>query len=146
VAIREVAQDPVEAQRLYAEAAEAGTRLQHILHRPEDLALLRHWQAQGWLREPTPEVIGVLGRYAPPRPACTQEADQFLTAPDADGLGWSFCAFGLTEPRALAHAVAHSDWLRVGFENNIHTGDGRLLPDMAAPIRNLQAALAQRKD
>lgn len=141
LAPREIKESSRTARQIYAQAADQGTRLQHILHAPADLDLLLRWRALGWVPDDSPEVIAVLGRYAPARAASPQDVDDFLVQPGAGLVRWSFCAFGATEPVALAHAAPRADWLRVGFENNIHDDHGQVLPDNAASVRALQAAL-----
>jgi uncharacterized protein (DUF849 family) len=82
-------------------------------------------------------VIFVLGQYNPPVPAQPSDLDAFLASTSGMGLTWSVCAFGLEEHACLLEAIRLGGNVRIGFENNIHTPEGKLLPSNAASVRAL---------
>ncbi len=137
VSIREMARDPVLAARAYAVAAEAGTQVQHILYTPACIAQLTAWREEGVIRAGQDDVIFVLGQYTPPVPAQPSDLDGFLAATDGMGLSWTVCAFGRNERACLLEAIRRGGNIRIGFENNIHTPEGKLLPSNAASVRAL---------
>lgn len=137
VSIREMARDPQLAARAYALAAEAGTQVQHILYTPACIEQLKAWRAEGVIREGQDDVIFVLGQYNPPVPAQPSDLDAFLTVTEGQGLSWTVCAFGRHEHACLLEAIRRGGNVRIGFENNIHTPEGKLLPGNAASVRAL---------
>jgi uncharacterized protein (DUF849 family) len=155
ISVREMAREPDLAARVYALCREVGTRVQHILYTPDCLPQLEAWDQQGLLGPLQREVIFVLGGYSPARSGQPQELSSLLSAiacrapthddqpsddhPPAWRWSWSVCAFGPQEIDCLLAAWAMGGGARIGFENNIHDGDGRLLPDNAASLRALIA-------
>lgn len=137
ISIREMARDPALAARAYAVAADAGTQVQHILYTPSCIAQMKAWRTEGVIRAGQDDVIFVLGQYNPPVLAQPGELDAFLSATDGMGLKWSICAFGRNEHACLLEAIRRGGNVRIGFENNIHTPDGKLLPSNAASVRAL---------
>lgn len=142
VAIRETARDAVLARRLYAQARDAGTRIQHILYDTADAALLAQWQADGIIQPDQTEVILVLGRYADGLPSDPDAVRAFhaALAPDTP---WMICAFGASEHACLREAARLGGDLRVGFENSRTASDGTDWADNAASVAALVTALAQ---
>lgn len=144
VALRELAREPDLARRFYAVAAEAGTRLQHIVFGPEDVPLLHRFQADGSLAKGPVEVILVLGRYTDGLPS-----DPARVGPFAEhlpqGTRWMLCAFGPPEHACLAQAARLGGTCRVGFENSLSAPDGQPWPDNAASVTALRARLAAQK-
>lgn len=140
VSVREMARDPARAARFYATAAEAGTRLQHILFDTTDAAHLAHWQQTGVVHPTQTEVIFVLGRYADGPPSDPAQIGPFL-ASVPDSTPWMICAFGPTEHACLHHAARLGGDLRVGFENSLTGHDGTPWPDNAASVAALIRAL-----
>ncbi|MFV0515574.1 MAG: 3-keto-5-aminohexanoate cleavage protein [Jhaorihella sp.] len=141
IAVREMARDPERAARVYALARETTTRVQHILYGPDCIARLRDWCGRGLIVDTRPEVILVLGQYAPPIAARPD-----MLAPMLDLLGldrpvsWTVCAFGRAEPECLLATLRAGGNVRIGFENNIELHDGTLFADNAASVRAFVAA------
>ncbi len=140
-AARELAPEPEVARDFYAFAAEAGVRLQHILHEPQDLELMARLADEGILPPDGWEVICVLGRYVPPREAAPEELAAFRALMDHRVTHWSVCAFGKREVECLAAAAAEGGGLRVGLENNIQRPDGTPLDDNTESVRRVRDLL-----
>lgn len=143
-ALREMSVDMEAGARLYAEAAERGTEIQHILYAPGDIDRLFALQNAGLLPPGRMQAIFVLGSYGT-REAAPGDLDAFLARSDADRLDWMACAFGRQERACLTRALALGGKARVGFENNIRQPDGRLLDSNAQSLTLLiEAAQADR--
>lgn len=149
VAVREIAQDPDVAARLYRDATQRGTSIQHILYNSADLQQLSKWWAQGIVPKAQSSVLFVLGHYTTNRNGRPHDLIPFLaTLPD--GCPWAACAFGPDEGICVAAAMAFGGHVRVGFENNIlgpggapATGNAELVEHAAlsAPILGRRAAI-----
>jgi uncharacterized protein (DUF849 family) len=137
ISIREMAQAPEVAARVYAHCAEAGTEVQHILYGPGCLAQLEIWYDTGVVAATMRDAIFVLGQYVPSVLARPDAVTGVAVDAAALNLSWSLCAFGRAEQACLLAAIAAGGNVRVGFENNIETPDGRVLADNAASIAAL---------
>jgi uncharacterized protein (DUF849 family) len=112
--------------------------VQHILYSPADVTCLSQRVAAGAI--PTPlQLLFVLGRYQPPKPAIPDMLTGFLRAartlpgnPD-----WAACAFGPGETACLLAAIRAGGKARIGFENNLIGPDGTRAPDNAARVADL---------
>lgn len=156
-ALRELARDgESEAGRFYAEMAEAGVSLQHILYDPAEVAALKRVLEAAGIARP-PAVIFVVGLYpdgggvTPLRLATFLEAlpSGWRPGPQPGGVQWMACGFGRAESRVLAAVMALGGHARVGFENGLHIADGRLAPDNTARVLEIAAlrhALGLRPD
>ncbi|MDQ2090231.1 3-keto-5-aminohexanoate cleavage protein [Marimonas arenosa] len=143
VALREMAVDLKIAARVYGEAAERGTRVQHILYAPGDVDRLFAWQRAGVVPPGRLEAIFVLGAYGGP-PARSADLDAFLVRAATVALDWMVCAFGRQEQDCLVAGLARGGRARVGFENNLWQPDGRLLESNAQSVAMLvQGAWAE---
>ncbi|MGV6812058.1 MAG: 3-keto-5-aminohexanoate cleavage protein [Brevirhabdus sp.] len=134
LALREAAQDMDIAQRLYADCAANGIRLQHILYDEGDIALLTRFSELGWIGA-DPEVLLVLGRYGTGGSNPKDIAPFRASLPD--DTRWMLCAFGPIEHKCLVAAAALGGDIRVGFENAVVDRTGSLWPDMAASVTAL---------
>lgn len=134
VSIREMARDEQVASRAYAVAAEAGTRVQHILYSTDCIAQLDHWYKEGIVPAKMRDVIFVLGKYQPEVLAQPRDLALFLAATRAMQLNWSVCAFGRHEHACLLTALDAGGGLRIGFENSIMSAEGTLWQDNAASV------------
>ncbi|TCL00463.1 uncharacterized protein (DUF849 family) [Shimia isoporae] len=141
ISVREIMRAPDLARRVYATANDAGTEVQHILYDTNDIATLRHLLDNGTVPSSMRDVILVLGRYAPPRPARTTELAPFVSALGNDFPSWTVCAFGAGEHAVMLEAAAMGGHLRVGFENNICRPDGTLAASNAENIARISTAL-----
>lgn len=141
IAVRETARAPDLAGRVYATAAEAGTRVQHILYGTPCFEQLAGWFEAGVVPGDMRDALLVLGQYTPPRAGAPDELPPFVARAGAMGLRMTLGAFGAQEQACLL-AAARLGWdLRVGFENNRTAPDGNEWPDNAASVASLAAAL-----
>lgn len=141
IAVREIARAPDLAGRVYATAAQAGTRVQHILYGAPCFEQLADWLRAGVVPGDMRDALLVLGQYTPPRAGAPEELPPFEERAGAMGLRMTLCAFGAQEQACLL-AAARLGWnLRVGFENNRTAPDGSEWPDNAASVASLVAAL-----
>ncbi|MFW8633647.1 3-keto-5-aminohexanoate cleavage protein [Cribrihabitans pelagius] len=143
IAVREIARDAGLAPKVYDLCAEAGTRVQHILYGPKCIAQLRAWYRDGTVPADMRDAIFVLGTYSPPVEARPGDLNVFLTAAADLHLNWTACAFGRQEHACLLAAVAAGGDVRIGFENNIETPEGRLLDGNAASVAAFVKAARQ---
>lgn len=141
VSIREIARTPELADAVYGTCHDAGTKVQHILYGPDDIGLLRDWQAKGLVRPDQIDVICVLGRYTVGQTSTPADLDPFL-ADLAPQTPWMVCAFGPTEHACLHYAAQRGGTLRVGFENSLTNNGGVAHADNAASITALCALIA----
>jgi len=137
VSVREMARDPKAAARAYAICAEAETQVQHILYGPSCIEQLKSWYKDGTVSVDMRDAIFVLGQYAPPVLAEPDQLEGFLANTADLDLNWTVCAFGRKEQACLLAAIAAGGDVRIGFENNLETSDGRLLQDNAASVTAL---------
>lgn len=123
VAVREIAQDPGVAARLYRGATGRGTSIQHILYDTADLQQLSGWWEQGIVPRMQSSLLFVLGHYTTGRNGRPRDLIPFIAALP-DDCPWAACAFGPDEGVCVAAAMAFGGHVRVGFENNILGHDG----------------------
>ncbi|MEO9575256.1 MAG: 3-keto-5-aminohexanoate cleavage protein [Tateyamaria sp.] len=144
ISIREVARDAEMASRIYGICSDNGSSVQHILYDLDDWTQLLTWREQGTVKEGQADVIFVLGRYTPPKPAELSDLSSFTHLFQQLPGRVMICAFGPSEHDVLCAASAHGADLRVGFENNIHAEDGELAESNATNVAALKAALVFR--
>jgi len=143
IAVRETARDTDLAPQIYAQCAQQGTQVQHILYDSDDIALLRHWQSSGVVAPGQSSVLFVLGRYSAQQTSTPADLDSFLNAmPDAKD--WMVCAFGPDEHACLACAAAKGGQLRVGFENSLTDTNQCLHSDNAASVTALRTLIERQ--
>ncbi|MGR3713896.1 MAG: 3-keto-5-aminohexanoate cleavage protein [Shimia sp.] len=140
ISVREIMRAPDLAPRIYATAAESGTEVQHILYDTDDLAILRRMIDAQIVPDHIRDILLVLGRYNPPRPARVSELAPFVTALAGDFPNWTACAFGANEHTVMLEAARLGGDVRIGFENNICRPDGTLAADNAENIARFVAA------
>jgi len=137
-ALRELLEDEPAALRFYAEMAEAGVGIQHILYTEADIARLRALRAEDRLRGDL-SVILVIGSYPDGGGTAPDTLARYLAALDGAAGAWMVCGFGAHETRLAAAAMALGGHARVGFENALVMADGRAAPDMAARVAEVAA-------
>lgn len=149
IALREMLEDGQtdEALRLYADCAQAGTGVQHILYTPEDLTRLAALLPQDMLRDRALQLLFVLGSHGG-RDGTPGDLNGFLLTMSGMGLNpdWGVCCFGAAETHCLRLAHGAGGKLRVGFENNWIAGDGSMAPDNAARVAEVLTAIQRRTD
>lgn len=126
VSLREVSDDPVLSQKVYATAAQRGIEVQHILYGPEEVTdLLRKFE-DGSIPEQNRRAIFVLGRYSSDQQSDVSDLSPFLNSMGDSRLNWSVCAFGRAEQDCLIAGLERGGHARIGFENNRTAPDGTL--------------------
>jgi uncharacterized protein (DUF849 family) len=150
VALREMATPPHDATApaFYAACAERGIAVQHILYDAADFDLLARLVPPGLLASPDLQMIFVLGRYAAGQDSDPRDLEPFVQRLEQHGTAadWALCAFGRSETACLAAAHAAGGKLRVGFENNLLNGDGRLARDNAERVAVVAKVLRNRRN
>lgn len=143
VAVREIRAElsATKARKVYADCAEAGISVQHILYDLADIALLA--ETLGQIGRSV-QVLYVLGRYTTGQVSSPADLDPFLAEAARLGLSpeWGVCAFGAHETACLMHAHAHGGKMRVGFENNMLMADGTVAADNAARVAEVSRMVA----
>ncbi|KZL12649.1 3-keto-5-aminohexanoate cleavage enzyme [Pseudovibrio axinellae] len=143
VAMREMAPEGGDldlARRFYHEAQEAGRALQHILYAPEDITRLDDLMAKGVVPKGYGSQLYVLGRYAKDQESDPTDLLGFLLARDAathieQANPFMLCAFGRAETACAALSFAHGGHARIGFENSLRHGTGKLAKNNAERIQ-----------
>jgi uncharacterized protein (DUF849 family) len=148
LAIRELVPNAAaerEAAAFFAWLAANGVQPQFILYTAEEVRRFADLRARGIVPQPAPFVLYVLGRYAAGQSSDPLDLAPFLAAAERDW-HWAVCAFGPKEGSVALTAAVLGGHSRVGFENNLLLGDGRLAPDNAALVeqaRRLAAAIGR---
>jgi 3-keto-5-aminohexanoate cleavage enzyme len=129
MALRELA--PAEEDRqafadFIAWMADARIGPQIILYDRADLDRLRRWADDGAIDPAELSVLYVLGRYTAGQTSNPVDLLGFLGVENAPFRDWMMCAFGSNELRCAALAALLGGHVRVGFENNLYLGDGKL--------------------
>lgn len=133
--------DPGPVAAFLRELAEAGTLVQYILYRPEEVGRLDSLVADGVIPQARPRALYVLGKYAGDLTARPTDLLGFLSARPTPPPGdWMICAFGPLEGACAVSAAALGGDVRLGFENNLWLADGRTAPDNAALVAQMAAA------
>jgi 3-keto-5-aminohexanoate cleavage enzyme len=122
----------------FAWVAEAGVLPQFILYDPAEVATLLELVEAGVLPFSNAHALFVLGRYADGVASDPAMIEPFL-AQWPEEAPWSVCAFGRSEARVAAAALARGGHVRVGFENNLEAPDGETLPSNAAQVARVAA-------
>jgi 3-keto-5-aminohexanoate cleavage enzyme len=133
--------DEPRARDFFAAVREAGIVPQFILYESAEIDRLRELVAAGVIPFPAPSVLFVLGRHAAGPSAEPCSLVPFL-ARWGDRESWTVAAFGPSELRVAAAAIALGGNVRVGFENNMQRPDGSILTSTAEQVAAV-AALAR---
>lgn len=156
IAIREIHGEGIDEREVgtfLAWARRERIAIQYILYSAREARRLVDMQRRGIVLEERPNALFVLGRYS-----AGQRSDPLAVLPFVDGWPpespWSLCAFGATEARCMAAALALGGHARVGFENNLILPNGtpatsnadlvanvaRLGPPIGRPVATLDRA------
>ena len=145
IALREITADTDDATtaRFFADCAESGVAVQHILYDQADIAHLAHLRATGVIPAGPLLTLIVLGRYTVGQVSAPSDLDAPLAALLAaeSATDWAVCAFGARETACLVTAARRGGKCRIGFENNRLNADGHPAPNNAARVRELVQAL-----
>lgn len=136
VAIRELVPGPPaerEAAAFFAWMAAEGVVPQYILYTADEVRRFADLRARGVIPGASPFVLYVLGRYSTGHTSDPLDLAPFLAAAGRD-CHWAVCAFGAKEGTVALTAAVLGGHSRVGFENNLLLGDGRVAPNNAALV------------
>ena len=143
ISLREMLRAP-GAVAFYRACAEAGIAVQHILYDLVDAQALATTLPRDMLRDPSLQLIYVLGRYSAGQVSSPRDLDPFLDWLARTGLrpDWAVCAFGPAETDCLLHAARNGGKCRIGFENSRHNRDGSLAASNAERVHELATLCA----
>ncbi|WP_424944912.1 3-keto-5-aminohexanoate cleavage protein [Aliiroseovarius crassostreae] len=144
VSIAEMCRDGEEGARVfYEDCAAKGIAIQHILYDRKDGELLARVLPESLLRDPSLQLLFVLGRYSEGQVSQPSELQPFLDWLADAGLtpDWGLCAFGPHETDCLVAAHQAGGKCRIGFENSFFMADGSIAPDNAARVAELVSRL-----
>ena len=116
--------------KLYKYLTEAGTKIQHILYKPEDIDLLSELLNKAEIQINDAWCLFVIGHYSG-RISYPENISLFVKKMEEHkiNLDWAICAFGKEEMSCLEKAVSLGGKLRVGFENSLFMPNGEIAPD-----------------
>lgn len=144
VSIREIcrAEDPAVLE-FFEACEEREIAVQHILYDLADAALLKRTLPPARFRDPSLQLLFVLGRYSSGHASNADELETFLKWKEEEGLNpdWAVCAFGKTETDCLVAAAKEGGKCRVGFENSLYLSNGEIASDNAEKVRDLRSVL-----
>lgn len=143
-AVREICRAGTQgAASFYATCADQGIAIQHILYERADCDLLERALSPSALKDPSLQILFVLGRHSSSSTGHPDELDPFMhwlterqINPD-----WAVCAFGTTETACLSKAVELGGKCRVGFENSLTLSSSSIASDNAQKVSDLRDAL-----
>ncbi|MCW5773123.1 MAG: 3-keto-5-aminohexanoate cleavage protein [Rhodospirillaceae bacterium] len=136
LAIREIVPNAAaerDAAAFFAWMAAEGVQPQYILYTADEVRRFADLRARGIVPAGPPFVIYVLGRYSAGQVSDPLDLAPFLVPAERDW-HWGVCAFGAKEGAVALTAAVLGGHSRVGFENNLLLGDGRIAPDNAALV------------
>ena len=116
--------------KLYKYLTEAGTKIQHILYKPEDIDLLIELLNKAEIPINDAWCLFVIGHYSG-RISYPENISLFIKKMEEQNikLDWAICAFGKEEMSCLEKAVSLGGKIRVGFENSLFMPNGEIAPD-----------------
>ncbi len=116
--------------KLYKYLTEAGTKIQHILYKPEDIDLLIELLNKAEIPINDAWCLFVIGHYSG-RISYSKNILPFIKKMKEHNinLDWAICAFGKEEMDCLEKAISLGGKLRVGFENSLFMPNGEIAPD-----------------
>jgi uncharacterized protein (DUF849 family) len=116
--------------KLYKYLTEAGTKIQHILYKPEDIDLLIELLNKAEIPINDAWCLFVIGHYSG-RISYPENILPFIKKMKEHNinLDWAICAFRKEEMDCLEKAISLGGKLRVGFENSLFMPNGEIAPD-----------------
>ena len=116
--------------KLYKYLTEAGTKIQHILYKPEDIDLLAELLNKAEIQINDAWCLFVIGHYSG-RISYPENISLFVKKMEEHkiNLDWAICAFGKEEMSCLEKAISLGGKIRVGFENSLFMHNGEIAPD-----------------
>jgi uncharacterized protein (DUF849 family) len=113
--------------KLYKYLTEAGTKIQHILYKPEDIDLLSELLNKAEIQINDAWCLFVIGHYSG-RISYPENISLFVKKMEEHkiNLDWAICAFGKEEMSCLEKAISLGGKIRVGFENSLFMPNGEI--------------------
>ena len=138
--------DNVAAIGFYQWAAAAGIAVQHILYDTKQLARFIELAHQSEIPSGQHQLLFVLGRYAHGQQSTPDDLVPFIETIESEGqdldLDWAVCAFGANQRSCLVEAIRRGGKARIGFENGLLLGNGRIARDNAELVDDLAKQIA----
>ena len=124
-----------EDVKLYKYLTEAGTKIQHILYKPDDIDLLIDLLNKSNIPIENSWCLFVIGHYTG-KISYPENIPPFLKKMEEYKikLDWSICAFGKEEIGCLEKAVSLGGKIRVGLENSLFMPNGEIAPDNQSKV------------
>jgi len=121
--------------KLYKYLTEAGTKIQHILYKPEDIDLLVELLKKSNIKIDNAWCLFVIGHYTG-KISYPENIPPFLKKMEENKikLDWSICAFGKEEISCLDKAISLGGKIRVGLENSLFMPNGEMAPDNQSKV------------
>jgi len=121
--------------KLYKYLTEAGTKIQHILYKPEDIDLLVELLKKSNIKIDNAWCLFVIGHYTG-KISYPENIPPFLKKMEENKikLDWSICAFGKEEIGCLDKAISLGGKIRVGLENSLFMPNGEMAPDNQSKV------------
>ncbi len=121
--------------KLYKYLTEAGTKIQHILYKPEDIDLLVELLKKSNIKIDNAWCLFVIGHYTG-KISYPENIPTFLKKMEENKikLDWSICAFGKEEISCLDKAISLGGKIRVGLENSLFMPNGEMAPDNQSKV------------
>ncbi len=121
--------------KLYKNLTEAGTKIQHILYKPDDIDLLIDLLNKSNIPIENSWCLFVIGHYTG-KISYPENIPLFLKKMEENKikLDWSICAFGKEEIGCLEKAVYLGGKIRVGLENSLFMPNGEMAPDNQSKV------------
>lgn len=117
---------------------------QYILYDEDDYTRFENYRKQGIFMCDAPFTLFVLGRH-PKAEDTLHNAQRLKEITKQLGSPWAMCGFGSNERDCVDHAAVNSGHIRVGFENNIYSSEGKLLTNNAEMITYCREAAVNAK-
>jgi len=116
--------------KLYKYLTEVGTKIQHILYKPEDIDLLVELLNKAEIQINDAWCLFVIGHYSG-RISYPENISLFVKKMKEHkiNLDWAICAFRKEEMSCLEKAISLGGKIRVGFENSLFMPNGEIAPD-----------------
>ena len=124
--------------KLYKYLTEAGTKIQHILYKPDDIDLLVNLLNKAEISIKNTWCLFVIGHYTG-QISYPEKIPEFIEKmiENKVSLDWSICAFEKEEMSCLEKAISLGGKIRVGFENSIFMPNGEIAPDNQSKVREI---------
>lgn len=134
------------ASEFFSWVSNTGIIAQYILYSAQDLLYYLDLRERGLLPAQNHHLLFVLGRYSPGMRSTPEDLTPFVPHLwKLKPVRWAVCAFGEREHDCLVEAVRLGGDARVGFENNLFAGDGRLAQDNATQVKQLYRSIQMEK-